>query len=114
MSEENVERIRELYAAFRDIVHRIHATGDRLGVPREEITGAINGEDSTDFTVERDRILLVLEPIETRVQNIVRRIGEADVKIMKANEVYAFTAREMKRDPHLLYYIDKQKDKEHS
>ncbi len=37
----------------------------------------------------------------------VARIGEADVKLMKANEVYAFTAREMKRDPHLLYYIKK-------
>lgn len=38
----------------------------------------------------------------------VRRIGEAEVKLMKANEVYEFTAREMKRDPHLLYYIDKK------
>lgn len=37
----------------------------------------------------------------------VRKIGEADVKLMKANEVYEFTAREMKRDPHLLYYIKK-------
>lgn len=37
----------------------------------------------------------------------IRRIGEADVKLMKANEVYAFTAREMRRDPHLLYYIKK-------
>jgi aminoglycoside 3-N-acetyltransferase len=36
-----------------------------------------------------------------------KKIGEADVKLMKANEVYAFTAREMKRDPHLLYYIKK-------
>ena len=36
-----------------------------------------------------------------------RTIGEADVKLMKANEVYEFTAREMKRDPHLLYYIEK-------
>ncbi len=35
------------------------------------------------------------------------KIGEADVKLMKANEVYEFTAREMKRDPHLLYYIKK-------
>lgn len=69
--------VRDLYAAFRDIVHRIHTTVDRLGVPREELTGAINGDDITDFTLERDRILLVLEPIETRVQNIVRRIGEA-------------------------------------
>ena len=36
------------------------------------------------------------------------KIGEADVKLMKANEVYEFTAREMKRDPHLLYYIEKE------
>jgi len=28
---------------------------------------------------------------------------------MKANEVYEFTAREMKRDPHLLYYIEKMR-----
>ena len=37
------------------------------------------------------------------------KIGEADVKLMKANEVYEFTAREMRRDPHLLYYIKKDK-----
>jgi len=36
------------------------------------------------------------------------KIGEADVKLMKANDVYEFTAREMKRDPHLLYYIKKE------
>lgn len=35
------------------------------------------------------------------------KIGEAEVKLMRANEVYEFTAREMKRDPHLLYYIKK-------
>ena len=34
--------------------------------------------------------------------------GEADVKLMKANEVYEFTAREMKRDPFLLYYVEKK------
>jgi len=38
----------------------------------------------------------------------VGKIGEADVKLMKANDVYAFTAREMRRDPHLLYYIEKK------
>ena len=36
-----------------------------------------------------------------------KKISEADVKLMKANEVYAYTAREMRRDPHLLYYIKK-------
>lgn len=38
----------------------------------------------------------------------VGRIGEAAVKLMQANDVYAFTAREMRRDPHLLYYIKKE------
>jgi len=38
----------------------------------------------------------------------VGKIGEADVRLMKANDVYAFTAREMRRDPHLLYYIEKK------
>jgi len=38
----------------------------------------------------------------------VGRIGEADVKLMKANDVYEFTAREMRRDPHLLYYIERK------
>ena len=36
------------------------------------------------------------------------RIGEADVRLMRASEVYAFTAREMRRDPHLLYRIEKK------
>ena len=36
------------------------------------------------------------------------KIGEADVKLMKANEVYEFTAREMRRDPHLLYYVERK------
>lgn len=38
----------------------------------------------------------------------VGRIGEAAVKLMKANDVYEFTAREMRRDPHLLYKIEKK------
>lgn len=35
-----------------------------------------------------------------------RRIGEADVKLMKANDVYAVTAVEMRKNPNLLYYVD--------
>lgn len=38
----------------------------------------------------------------------VGRIGEAAVKLMQANPVYEFTARAMRRDPHLLYYIEKK------
>ncbi|MCP4286366.1 MAG: AAC(3) family N-acetyltransferase [Gammaproteobacteria bacterium] len=37
----------------------------------------------------------------------VRKIGTAKVNLMRANEVYAFTAREMKREPTLLYYVEK-------
>ncbi len=36
-----------------------------------------------------------------------RRIGDADVKLMKANDVYRITAVEMRKDPNLLYYIEK-------
>jgi aminoglycoside 3-N-acetyltransferase len=36
-----------------------------------------------------------------------QRIGEADVKMMKATEAYAFIAREMRRDPFLMYQIKK-------
>lgn len=68
--------VRDLYAVFRDLVHRIHATAELLGVPRDEIAGAIHGDDLTDFALERDRILLVLEPIEARVQELMRRMSE--------------------------------------
>jgi len=33
----------------------------------------------------------------------VRQIGDAAVKLMNANDVYNFTAREMKKNPRLLY-----------
>ena len=36
----------------------------------------------------------------------MHQIGAADVKLMNANHVYDFTAREMQRDPKLLYKIE--------
>lgn len=36
----------------------------------------------------------------------IRRIGEATVKLMLADDVYTFTAREMRRNPRLLYTIE--------
>ena len=36
------------------------------------------------------------------------KIGEADVAMMNAEDVYEFTVKEMKLDPFLLYYIDKE------
>jgi V/A-type H+-transporting ATPase subunit I len=78
--------VRELYAAFRDIVHRIHATADRLGIRREDATGAINGDDINDFDAERERILLVLEPMEKGVQELVRRSAEARERLTVARD----------------------------
>lgn len=69
--------VRELYAAFRDLVHRIRATADRLGLPHADATGAIGAGGVTDFAAERDRILLALEPVEKRVQELARRSAEA-------------------------------------
>lgn len=69
--------VRELYAGFRDLVHRIHAVADRLGVSRAEAAGSIDGDDVADFAAERERILLGLEPIEKRVQDLTRRNAEA-------------------------------------
>jgi len=37
----------------------------------------------------------------------VHRIGDAEVKIMKANDVYRVTAEEMKKKPGLMYRIEK-------
>ncbi len=36
----------------------------------------------------------------------VHKIGDAKVCLMKSNDVYEFTAREMRRDPKLLYQIE--------
>ena len=34
-------------------------------------------------------------------------IGEAEVKMMRANDVYLVTAEEMKKNPMLMYQIEK-------
>lgn len=78
--------VRELYAGFRDVVHRIRTTTDRLGVPRAEATGALDGDDLADFAVERERTLLILEPIEKRVQDLVRANAEASERLTAARE----------------------------
>ena len=36
----------------------------------------------------------------------VKDIGAAKVSLMNTNEIYDFTAREMRRDPKLLYRIE--------
>jgi len=86
----------------------------------KQFTGEVTDENGNTYT---DTFEMLVRDIDKGVMTMVdpmgalmeeagiiksRKIGDADVKLMKANEVYEFTAREMKRDPHLLYYIDKK------
>ena len=85
----------------------------------KQFTGEVTDENGNTYT---DTFEMLVRDIDKGVMTMVdpmgalmeeagvirsRKIGDADVKLMKANEVYEFTAREMKRDPHLLYYIKK-------
>ena len=85
----------------------------------KQFTGEVTDENGNTYT---DTFEMLVRDIDKGVKTMVdpmgalmekadviksAKIGEADVKLMKANEVYEFTAREMKRDPQLLYYIKK-------
>jgi Aminoglycoside N3''-acetyltransferase len=85
----------------------------------KQFTGEVTDENGNTYT---DTFEMLVRDIDKGVMTMVdpmgalmeeagviqsAKIGEADVKLMKANEVYEFTAREMRRDPHLLYYIKK-------
>lgn len=85
----------------------------------KQFTGEVTDENGNTYT---DTFEMLVRDIDKGVKTMVdpmgalmekadviksAKIGEADVKLMKANEVYKFTAREMKRDPQLLYYIKK-------
>lgn len=85
----------------------------------KKFTGEVTDENGNIYT---DTFEMLVRDIDKGVKTMVdpmgalleqagviksAKIGEADVKLMKANEVYEFTAREMKRDPYLLYYTDK-------
>jgi len=85
----------------------------------KQFTGEVTDENGSTYTdtfemLVRDidkGVMTMVNPMGALMEQAgivkIRKIGEADVKLMKANEVYEFTAREMKRDPHLLYYINK-------
>ena len=87
----------------------------------KQFTGEVTDENGNTYTdtfemLVRDidkGVITEVDPMGALMEQagVIKsaRIGEADVKLMKANEVYEFTAREMKRDPHLLYYIDQSK-----
>ncbi len=86
----------------------------------KQFTGEVTDENGNTYT---DTFEMLVRDIDMGVMTMVdpmgalmeqagviqsAKIGEADVKLMKTNEVYAFTAREMKRDPFLLYYVEKK------
>jgi aminoglycoside 3-N-acetyltransferase len=47
------------------------------------------------------------EVLEKRGVVTITKIGDADVKMMKANELYRVTTEEMKKNPGLMYKIEK-------
>jgi len=88
----------------------------------KQFTGEVTDENGNTYT---DTFEMLVRDIDKGVMTMVdpmgalmedagviksRKIGDADVKLMKANEVYEFTAREMRRDPFLLYYIKKDEN----
>lgn len=91
----------------------------------KQFTGQVTDENGNTYTdtfemLVRDvdkGVRTMVDPMGTLMEKAgivkIHKIGAADVKLMKANEVYDFTAREMKRDPYLLYYIDEKEAKEH-
>ncbi len=85
----------------------------------KQFTGEVTDENGNTYTdtfemLVRDidqGVMTMVDPMGALMEQVgivkIRKIGEAEVKLMRANEVYEFTAREMMRDPHLLYYIKK-------
>lgn len=86
----------------------------------KQFTGEVTDENGNTYTdtfemLVRDvdkGVLTMVDPMGALMEEhgVIKsaKIGEADVKLMKANEVYEFTAREMRRDPHLLYTFEKK------
>lgn len=83
-------------------------------------TGMVTDENGNTY---EDSFQMLVRDIEQGVETMVdpmadlaeerglikhRQIGEAAVKLMNANEIYEFTAREMRRDPMLLYRIEEK------
>lgn len=85
--------VRELYAAFRDLVRRIRDVAERLDVPRSDTAGAINGDEITDFAAERERISALLEPLEKRVHELARRAAAARERANAARDAQQIAGR---------------------
>lgn len=74
---------RELYAAFRDLASRIRLAAGRLGMQLAEPAGAIVAGNVSDYAAERERIALVLEPIEQRIDALAREEAELRERISR-------------------------------
>jgi len=100
----------------------VHHVEEMEGVDyryKKVFTGPVTDENGvttidTFYMLVRDLekgVLTAVDPmgalLEERGVAKAQRIGDADVKMMKANEAYAFIATEMRRDPFLLYQIQK-------
>jgi aminoglycoside 3-N-acetyltransferase len=106
---------------YNDSMTFFHHVEEMEGVDyrySKEFTGMVTDEDGKTY---QDTFSMLVRDIDRGVQTMVdpmgdlmeeagiitvRKIGDAKVCLMKANEVYEFTAREMRRDPRLLYEIE--------
>lgn len=105
---------------YNDSMTFFHHVEEMEGVDyryMKEFTGLVTDWDGNTY---EDTFTMLVRDIDRGVHTMVdpmgalmeeagiikvRKIGQAKVCLMKANEVYEFTAREMRRDPHLLYEI---------
>lgn len=86
----------------------------------KEFSGEVtdeNGHTTTDtfYMLVRDLdkgVITEVNPMGALLEKLgvvtVHKIGDAEVKMMKANALYEAIAREMKRDPFLMYRIEKK------
>ncbi len=116
-------RIMVIGLSYNDSMTFFHHIEQMEGVDYrflKQFTGQVTDADGNTYTdtfemLVRDidkGVLTMVDPMGALMeeQGVIKsaQIGEAAVKLMKANEAYAFTAREMRRDPHLLYRIEKK------
>ena len=108
--------------AYNDSMTFFHHVEEMEGVDYRYLKSFTGMTTDADGNTVEDTYQMLVRDIDKGVHTMVdpmgklmeeagviqsRQIGEADVRLMKANEVYEFTVKEMKRDPFLLYQIEK-------
>jgi aminoglycoside 3-N-acetyltransferase len=109
---------------YNDSMTFFHHVEEMEGVDyryMKEFTGFVTDEEGNAY---QDTFTMLVRDIEKGVITAVdpmgdlleqagvikfHKIGDAKVCLMKANEVYEFTAREMRREPTLLYQIEEDR-----